>query len=207
MQSCSQFLIWIALALTEIYFSYKSCQNPLYCNSRTILKKTALWFTARHCVKRSGSSISVLRGRKSSWRTEDPELCKTRGHGVSNGAFLHAPSAFTNASGTTLDVLIKDIIRMYAFSQEGIYWFLGGYELRFNLNNTCLPLSNTSPRFALKTWKTGPTITSLPQLRRINRKHDLFSVFVHSYHIRGASHQQNKWSSYVSLEFFFCNAL
>ena len=174
MQSCSQFLIWIALALTDIYFPIivKSCKNPLHRNSRTILKKTALWFTARQCVKRSGSLISVLRGRKSSWSTKDPELCKTRGYGVSNAAFLHAPSAFTNASGATLDVLLKDIIRMYAFSQEGIYWFLGGYELRFNLNNTCLPLSNTSPRLTLKTWKTGPTITSLSQLRRVKRKHD-----------------------------------
>lgn len=166
-----------------------------------------MWFTARHCVKRSRSLIFVLRARKSSWSTKDPELCETGGHGVSHGAFLHAPSAFTNASGATLDVLLKDIIRMYAFSQEGIYWFLGGYELRFKLNNTSLPLSNTSPRLTLKTWKTGPTITSLSQLRRINRKHDLFSFFVHPYHIRGASYQQNKWSSYASLEFFFCNAL
>ena len=38
---------------------------------------------------------------------------------------MHAHSAFTNASGATLDVFLKDIIRIYAFSQEGTYWFLG----------------------------------------------------------------------------------
>ena len=38
---------------------------------------------------------------------------------------MHAHSAFTNASGATLDVLLEDIIRIYAFCQEGIYWFLG----------------------------------------------------------------------------------
>ena len=51
---------------------------------------------------------------------------------------MHAHSAFTNASGATLNVLFKDMIRMYAFSQEGIYWFLGGYELRFKLKKPLL---------------------------------------------------------------------
>ena len=62
---------------------------------------------------------------------------------------MHAPSAFTNASGATLDVLLKECTRLVKKGFIGSVW--GGYELIFNLNNTCLPLSNTSPRLTLKT--------------------------------------------------------